>query len=427
MKRNLGCMGLLVAMTALGGCDASSKAPPASDPRGEDTDQAEAAIAPAAPSVAVTLEEAARAFDRGDDVTVIRKDVERILADENAGRDVLDEARLLLSRIREKSGDKEGAITIVEELLASHAEEGRFERRDEAERRLRKLLTGTDDQLPSLDQHGKYAPIAKVLAPYFPRDEAGYTLIDIAVFGSPWNEASDPFVGLRSAMRELREEKCPLCVESFNLARSVTRAESWVDVPRLAGETASDMPNVDRSLVVMLYDLDRNRVPSRYDEYLALPSAEIERRLASGDGLVALRKREGKRPLVVLAAPRSGQLLKVQEAFEKLDALGDEPVSVSLPKRLLAEEIQAVVRAKMPALKRCYEAALERDKEAAGKFDYKFKIKIDGAIEGLEIAAVHSTLDEAFVACSDDVLRHMTFPSAGESTKVTYPMVFSPD
>lgn len=371
------------------------------------------------------LEAAARAFDRGEDAASIMKELSRLLADDSASQEVHDDARILLSRVREKTGDREGAIAIVEELLAGHANEGAFPQRKEAESRLRSLLIGNPKAPAPLDLQGNYAPVADVLAPFFVPDEAGYALVDVAVIGTPWNEATSPVLGIRKSIRQLREAACPLCEVSLNLSRSVSHSDSWVDVPRLAGETAPDMPNVDRSLVVMLYDLDRNHVPPRYDRYLALPSAELDKLLKQGDGVIALRKRGDKRPLIVLAAPRTGQLSKVQAAFESLTELGEHPVRVPLAKKLTADEVQLVVRGHMQSVRSCYKDLLRKNKDAEGKLSLNFKVLADGSVASVQIPK-EGSLDGSLVACTEKLVRSWTFPVAGEATNVTYPLVFAP-
>ena len=380
-------------------------------------------------SASTRLETALRSLDRGTDIDGARRALESVISDESATPDEQDEARIGLSRARESLGDKEGAITAIEELIASHASNGRFPAREAAVKRIRKLLTGSDAEPPTLFGNEPYAPVAKALAGYFDPDEEGDTLIDVLAFGSNGDslEQNKSFA-IAAAKRDLLRQACSFCENSTKVFQSISRSGSWVDMLRVTGEVEPSMPQLDRSMVVVLFDLESNRVPSRYDEYLALPSAEIAAHLEKGEGLIAVRERKGARPTIVIAAPRTGQLPAMEEAFSKLTTIPKEPLVVAVEPKLTGNEIQGVVRANFGLFRSCYEELLKRDSKAGGKVNLKFEIAADGTISTVGTDPADTTLaDEKAVSCMVEHTSHLRFPASGHSTKVGYPVVFSND
>src|SRR5262245_26946250 len=111
-----------------------------------DTEQAPAAAPVAAePSVALRIERAKRALDRGEGASKAQGELDAVLRDPVATAPERDEATLGLSRARSAAGDQDGAITALENLLAAHAGDREWAASAETERRLRKLLTGNED------------------------------------------------------------------------------------------------------------------------------------------------------------------------------------------------------------------------------------------------------------------------------------------
>ena len=215
-----------------------------------------------------------------------------------------------------------------------------------------------------------------------------------------------------------------MCEVDVRVQQSVSRVDSWVDIPGYAGERRADMPNPDRSMVVVYFDLVQNRVPSRYDAYLAIPSADAIARLERGEAFVAYRERADKKPLLMLAAPRAGQLDAVEAAFAEMTELPKEPHVVDVPKGRLPAEIQGVVRSGFRTFRNCYEALLAVDPKAAGKVTLKFTIDAAGAPQS--ITTESSFADAGIGKCIADHLVPLRFPASGGPTTVSYPIVFSP-
>ncbi|MFO0547638.1 MAG: AgmX/PglI C-terminal domain-containing protein [Polyangiaceae bacterium] len=384
--------------------------------------------APAAESVEATrvaVERTLRELDRGGDPHATRVALEALLADPAIGADDRTAALLGLSRALEAEGDLDGAATAVETVLMSPDAREHGATRDAAERQLRRLLTGHENEtVPSLGNGEPTAKVAHLLSKYFPADATGRTLVDICVFGEHGHLES----GIWDIADAKRLEGEASVGSDQRVGQSISSSGSWIALPRMMGEQAADMPQPDRSMVVFFYDLGDNKVPARYDAYLPIPSAEIEAALEQGNGLVAIREREAGKPLVVIAAPREAQFATVHAVFADLAELPTEPILVPLEKKLLPGEIQAVVRSEFGALRKCYSEARTRDASLEGKLELSFSIDGEGVVTTAALGE-GSTLTEATLAsCALDMVKRLHFPASGasEPTKVTYPVVMTP-
>jgi len=398
-------------------------------PPGSRTDNSQAVApveAPAAETAMLELERVLRRVERGTASDADGVVLEKVIVSSALPAEALDRASLGLSRAREAAGDGEGAIAAVETLMKRHAGDTTFELHDASRRRLRLLVSGTEEAPTRYDQNMEpMASVGKALVPYFPEDDRGATLADIVLVGKAPNSA-DPhgIFNLRAAKRDLEESACSVCDIDIRVQRSISRIDSWVDLALQAGERRADMPNPDRSMVVVYFDLEQNRVPSRYDAYLAVPSEETIERLERGEAFVAVRERPGKKPLLLLAAPRAGQLDHVETAFAEMTTLPMAPVVVEVPKKLLPAEIQGVVRGGFKGFRTCYEKILAVDPKAAGKVTAKFRIMPNGAVEAV---SSDSTFEGSDIGnCIADRVAKMRFPAGGVKTEVTYPIAFSP-
>ena len=374
-------------------------------------------------SVAERLERALRKLDRNEDLADAHAVLEAVLANRPATIEQRDEARLGLSRALEAQGDEEGAVAAVEAILAAHTEDGHYPARDAAEKRLRLLLTGKPEgETFRLPRDKPLPPVTSALAKLFEPDVDGKVLVDIYLFGSPGRARSDVF----DVAEAKREENAFNLSASAWVGQSVSQSSSWTSLPQAIAEKRQDMAQADRSLLVFYFDLGDNRVPSRYDAYLPLPSAEIAAVLESGQGLVAMRRREGAKPTIVIAAPRGGQLATVEEVFAKLEELPSTPVKVPLGDGLLPGEIQGRVRAKFGVFRACYEELLSRDKEAQGKVEVELVINGNGGVERAAVSGDASLLDGKLQTCVLDGFQGLSFPAVGKETKVRYPLVMTP-
>lgn len=429
--RAVGFVGLVGVSLLVGACGVDRSS------RDEGVDAPEARAARAQPAAArptqvtLQLDQANKLLERGGDANAALATFEGIAANDQATLEEKDEARLGVSAAREALGDKDGAVEAIEELLQSHGDSGRFDGRDVAEKRLRKLLTGSETGTDKWSPSERYAPSAKALAPYFKPDAKNQTLVDIYAFGDQGGTRADELgiFNIPGAKRDLFRETCPLCEGGLDIGRSFTRSGSWTAIPRAMGEAPADMPQIDRSLLVFYFDLGDDRVPERYDEYLPIPSAEIVKHLEKGEGLIAFRERPNAKPTLVIAAPRVGQLDAVQEVFAQLTAMPTTPLSVPLSVALKPDEIQSVVRASRKEMRACYETLLKSDAKAAGSVVFEFSIAPDGSVVSATINDTKSTLrDPALWACTTDVVKSLKFPATnGEVVKVAYPMAFSPN
>ncbi|MFT3775679.1 MAG: AgmX/PglI C-terminal domain-containing protein [Minicystis sp.] len=376
---------------------------------------------------AVRIEQAERSLDVGRDAAWARTELEGVIQDPASTPDQRDQARLALSRALSALGDKEGAIAAVEKLLAEHADDTRFPLAEQAETRLRMLLTGTAETArrgPAEDAR-QATPFARALAAYFPVPSEPKRPVEVRLLAFGSNAETSDRLGtfdVPRALRELRREGCPLCEDGLPMRTSAVRNGSWVGIPAQRARLAN-------ALVVYYFDLGSGRIPARYDADLPLPSAEIVARLERGEGLVAARERPGAPPVILIAAPREAQLADVEDALSTMKALPFEPVSVPVKATLKPQEIQEVVRASFNSFRGCYEALLHQRPGAAGRVPLAFIIRGDGVVEGVKVDTSEGTLRDArFERCMADATSALVFPATGsrEPTTVTYPVMFSP-
>lgn len=372
------------------------------------------------------IEGVVRDIETGQRLDEARTTLDQILADPAATSDERDDARLALSRLHEVSGDKEAAVRVVEELLSSHPVSSRFAARSLAEKRLRFLLTGTDQEGPSYPPQTTVAPVAKALADHFVAGENGTTRIQVLIFGPP-SQDEKPLgtFNIAGALREQKREACPLCNDSVSVSTSRSRTSSWVSIPAAAADSREE-PSISDSLTVFYYDLESNRVPSRYDSHLPLPSDEIAAQLDRGDGLIAVKTRVGAPPVILLAAPRRAMLPEVEEALAKMTTLPTSPTPVSLSRGLRPNEIQAVVRDAHPELRACYETYLAAAPEARGKVVMSFGIEPDGSAVDARATEASTLQAPSLHTCFAAEFLRMEFPATGQSTTVKYPISLSP-
>lgn len=386
------------------------------------------AVVTAAPAIAERVEAAVRDIETGHDLDAARGVLEGVLADPAATGDQRDDARLGLSRCYELQGDEEGAVRVVEQLLASHDVSDRYAARELAERRLRVLLTGEDRSAPGPMPDGKVAPVAKALAKHFVPGPDGKTRVEILLFGrAPEEESPLGTFNISDALRELRETACPLCDDPLSVSTSRSQSSSWVSLPSVLAAGPESGPTLPTALTVFYYDLESNRIPSRYDEHLPLPSDQVAKRVETGQGLIAVRTREGAPPVVLLAAPRWALLTEVEKAFAEMRELPTEPTAVDLAPGLRPKEIQAAIRGSYKKLRSCYDRHLESVPDAQGKIVMQFKIDGEGRVKDALPAESSTISDPTLDRCFVDAFSSIVFPSTDDEYTVRYAVALSPD
>jgi hypothetical protein len=372
-------------------------------------------------AVPTAIEHARRALDRGQGPRALELSDE-VLADTALTPDELDEARVVRARALAAVGRTEEAITLLESLLARHAKDRRWSAEQEADRALAELLVGA---LPKTSdarrEPGEVAPFAKVLAASFPVEEepgraAVLHMSQIFLGGS--DDVSDELGtwNVRGAVMLEQRERCALC-DDVRSDVTTSRYGSWLGIPRARAA-------LERSLVVVFADLE-SPFPKRYEDVLPMPLAELEGRLARGEGVFAAKARVGAPPVVLVAAPRAGQLAEVEAALAKATSLPTSPVTVALPDALRPAEIQGAVRGSFKRYTACYESLLARAPGVQGKLEVSFAIE---AGKPLEVSAKSRSpeLDQPFERCVLDAFGALSFPKSASRTTVTYPLAFSP-
>lgn len=416
-------LGLAMTSALMAGCvgpdvtggETSESAP------GSSAEAAEQAQAIPGSDHRLALEKARRALDRGDAEAAL-SELEGLAA-RLSDADEKNEALFELSRAHELAGDDEAAIEVIESLLVQNAGRERFELREAAEKRLRLLITGSEEEKGlRFPARSNLPPVTAALAELFDADEEGRVLVDVLVFGRARSDHAGIFE-IAEAKRHLLEQDL---TSTIKVGQSISSAGSWVGLPRAIGEQDASMPQADRSLLVFYFDLEDNRVPSRYDGYLPLPSDDIAAALERGEGLIAARKREDGKPVIVLAAPRKAQLEAVEAVFAELQEIPFEPLTVAVKPNLTAAEIQAVVRGSRGAMHACYKAALERDKSLSGRIELSFAIDGSGAVESAALGEGSTLSERGLSSCVLGEVNKLSFPATGERTTVTYPLLMTP-
>ncbi|XXY46138.1 AgmX/PglI C-terminal domain-containing protein [Sorangium sp. So ce269] len=377
------------------------------------------------PDISLAIEQAERRLDAGREIAAARQALSEVLADPTATPDQRDQARLAVSRVLEAEGDPEAAIAAVESLLGDHAVGEPWPLQKAAERRLRLLVTGSEEEpLPEEPLDASQAsPFARALARYFPVPESDPRELTIRVltFGGS-REVSERLrtFAIAPAIRALRQEACPRCDDQVMINHKSYGTDGWVQIP-------AARPRLGSSLAVFYFDLGNQRIPARYDADLPLPTADIVARLEKGEGLIAARERAGAPPAILIAAPRRAQLPAVEAALAAMTELPAAPVSVPLPGQLERAEIQAVVRGSFGRYRVCYEELLARSPAAAGAIPLTFAILGDGTVADAAVDTARSTLRDATLErCMVAATSALRFPGIGQKTTVVYPIELSP-
>jgi hypothetical protein len=370
---------------------------------------------PAVSAPVLAVEQAIRDLDVGRNVAAAREKLEAALADASLPATTRDEATLALARALDALNDKEGAIKTVEALVHKHVDDHPWSHEEQADELLQKLVTGKVARAPREDEPTTIAPIARVLSSYFPVKD-GKVAVRLHSIGG--NRAVTDRLGtlaISDAIREIRREACPLCDDKLSAHTYSSRSDSWTRIP-------AEGSRLDDALVVLYFDLEARRIPARYESLLPLPSADIVARLDKGEGVIAVKLREGAPPVVVIAAPRDALLADVEEQFAQMKALPSAPVTVAVSPRLRPREIQHVIRSARPAFKSCADALIAKTPDTAGKVVLKMKVHADGTATDVRAEGID---DATFRECIEAAAGKLAFPKGGSETSVTYPIAIS--
>jgi hypothetical protein len=96
---------------------------------------------------------------------------------------------------------------------------------------------------------------------------------------------------------------------------------------------------------------------------------------------------------------------------------------VPSPRRREMNDLSRVVANQLPAIKRCYELAVQSGGVASGKAILNLSIASDGKVSAVNVDAPDYQ-DSDLPACVRSVARHWTFPPASRARSVSYPFVF---
>jgi hypothetical protein len=373
---------------------------------------------PAAPSGSLAVEQALADVDTGKSPEASRASLGALLADPTVPKEDRARVALALATLDERAGRKDDAVSHVEEAIALG--------NDDAEKRLRVLLTGSEGPSPWARRAGEpiVAPSAVALSRYFPAATPDRRVeIEIQSFGTQSGATDLGTFAVGDALRQKAIESCGICDEvRTSIHTHSSSSGSWSAIPRYA-------PLLENALVVLFVDQE-TMVPARYAKWLAVPSEEIQAAFDRGEGLVAVKERPGAPPLVTLAAPRPSQLLTVEAKLAAMSELPKTPVAIKLAAGISPQEIRSGVRARFGAFRQCYDAFLGRKPGAGGKVEMSYAIRGDGSLDDVRVA-LDPALDEPELrACTEKAAASLRYPrwskDASARTTVKYPIVFSP-
>ncbi len=88
--------------------------------------------------------------------------------------------------------------------------------------------------------------------------------------------------------------------------------------------------------------------------------------------------------------------------------------------------IRRIVRAHMPEITKCYEAALVRAPAATGQIVIDFTVGVQGSVTGTEVGSTEIA-DSELTGCMQTAIKRWLFPRPeGGSVVVHYPFQFTP-
>jgi hypothetical protein len=85
--------------------------------------------------------------------------------------------------------------------------------------------------------------------------------------------------------------------------------------------------------------------------------------------------------------------------------------------------VEKEVRARMSALKACYERALSRDPVAAGKLVLRWSVALDGRVQDVGLEADTLKREEA-TSCMSSLIQRWRFPPPSSVVAISFPLEF---
>jgi len=113
----------------------------------------------------------------------------------------------------------------------------------------------------------------------------------------------------------------------------------------------------------------------------------------------------------------------------ELGRFAPEPPSSALPQRgtLPPDAVRATVRQGLPGLRRCYETALRRHPEQAGRFTMRLQVTRDGRVRNSQVRSVTGPPPASLQQCLTTRVAQWTFPAPrGGPVVVDVPLRFAP-
>lgn len=131
------------------------------------------------------------------------------------------------------------------------------------------------------------------------------------------------------------------------------------------------------------------------------------------------------------AAPSLGSLTKGTGDIREPDDLREKRIAAEKPaeiedgRTLTAAQVKAVISAKTPQVRACYEKELKKRDGLAGKVVVSWTISASGKVSGVRVVR-NTTRNSTMVPCMIRAVSSWTFPKAEAPFDVEYPFVFRP-
>lgn len=121
-----------------------------------------------------------------------------------------------------------------------------------------------------------------------------------------------------------------------------------------------------------------------------------------------------------------GELVRCGPEGDAQTSRADDASSAMALGHIAVEPVRAVIRARAPCIRRCFEGGLRACPSLADRLVVRFHVAPDGRVSKAE--AESSTLPADVSACMLTEIRALRFPETRRGgITITYPFVFSPE
>ncbi|MFH1722236.1 MAG: hypothetical protein ABH950_06510 [Candidatus Altiarchaeota archaeon] len=249
----------------------------------------------------------------------------QILKDKKTETELRAVAVLNLSDISRSQGNKEKAITLIEDFLYTEATDSpgvNIPKKRELKKKLRNLVLGEnedkkeDDSLPPIDYSNAIIDIAQNVP----------CSGELLILSMGQQTARDIF------MQKISHASNQLCQEAdkrqkkrtdkeVKLSRSVSHwGSDWTMIPE-----RRDQMNI--AITVFFHDPLSHPIPKRYAQYLPMDYDEMKNHLAANQGLITYTMRNGL-PNILVAAPDQTKMYRLVQKLLTEDRFPEDKIYI---------------------------------------------------------------------------------------------------